>query len=155
MTKHLGALLGVPMLIFLQACDTPRPIDKAGVGDIGETAAPEPNRGPIPPVASRSSAVERTDPPLSKADRDPARLLRMNKQSVSSLLGDPQFVRREASARVWQYRTDSCVLDLFLYDVTSEYEVVYFEMRPAAILAGPTQGCFEKFIRRAARVAES
>jgi hypothetical protein len=35
---------------------------------------------------------------------------------VRALLGTPSFMRSDSPAEMWQYRTDSCTLDLFLYE---------------------------------------
>lgn len=155
MIKYVGALFGVLLLTFLQACETPRmgletdktvDIKLARVQPAPVVPAPtlSPNPGGLP-----------AEPLLSDEDRDPRRLLRMSRRTLSSLLGKPQLVRREARARVWQYRTKACVLDLFLYDVASHYEVIYYEFRPASDLVGPTDGCFEKLLTRAADIAKS
>jgi hypothetical protein len=155
MIMRVGALFGVLMLMFLQACESPAPdlvvVDKPN----DNAAASQPPPGKTPPVIAAVPRVAPSKPSFSETERDPRRLLRMSFQSVTTLLGKPQFVRREARARVWQYRTGACVLDLFLYDVTSEYEVVYYEFRPSARISGHTGGCFEKFLTRAAGIAKS
>src|SRR3546814_19819584 len=39
----------------------------------------------------------------------------MTATAVTGLLGQPTFLRREGPAQVCQYRSDLCVVDLFLY----------------------------------------
>lgn len=159
MIKGIGALFGVLLLMLLQACEGPRPA-RVGADQTDDKiqASQPPADAPAPTPAPALSQHPVTAPPppiFSQADRDPKRLLKMRLGGVSTLLGKPQFIRREASARVWQYRTNTCVLDLFMYDIGAEYEVVYYEFRPAAVLSGSTQGCFEKFLTRAANTAKS
>ena len=60
------------------------------------------------PPAPRIAAVIAPPPP-------PARLIGLGATEVSKLLGVPARVRRERRARIWQYVTKDCVLDLFLY----------------------------------------
>lgn len=155
MIKGFGAVTGVLMLTFLQACEAPGPpLVVARMADDIVARVP-PATAPTPPAISSNPPAPSEEPLFSERDRDPRRLLRMGHRGVSTLLGKPQFVRREAGARVWQYRTETCVLDLFLYDVASNYEVVHYEFRPVGDLSGPTRGCFEKFLIRAATVANS
>jgi hypothetical protein len=44
-------------------------------------------------------------------------------------LGEPDFVRPEPPAMVWQYRGSECVLDIFLYRGADEFRVAYAETR--------------------------
>ena len=46
------------------------------------------------------------------------------------ILGAPDFVRRDGSAQIWQYRATNCVLDLFLYKNGNETHVKHAEIRP-------------------------
>lgn len=155
MIKRVGAVFGVLILTILQACGSPNPSSGPEPKKDHEVISVPSTKGErvarLKPAAP--AAVER--PRLSKQDLDPKRLLQMGLDGVSSLLGKPQFIRSEAAARVWQYRNESCVLDLFLYNAATDYEVVYYEFRPAGVLAGPTVGCFEKLLIRAADVAKS
>jgi hypothetical protein len=155
MIKRAGALSGVLLLIFLQACEAPRTDLEAGKTADHEVARIQPARTTPAPSRSTNPGALPAEPLFSNEDRDPRRLLEMSRQNLANLLGKPQFVRREARARVWQYRTEACVLDLFLYDVASRYEVIHYEFRAARGLAGPTSGCFEKLLTRAATLAKS
>jgi hypothetical protein len=156
MIKPIGAACGALLLIFLQACDKAAPPPGASGASGSSAVASAPPTGQVPgtprPGASKPIPDE---PAFSDAERNPERLLRMNRRSVSTLLGKPQFVRREATARVWQYRAGACVLDLFLYDSESDYEVVHYEFRSAAKLFEEPPGCFEELLTRAAKTADS
>ncbi|MCB1555891.1 MAG: hypothetical protein KDJ15_01115 [Alphaproteobacteria bacterium] len=46
---------------------------------------------------------------------------------VLVLLDQPELTRREGSVAIWQYRSDSCVLDLFLD--SRKGTVLHYEMR--------------------------
>ena len=61
---------------------------------------------------------------------DPQTLVGLAGTEVTATLGQPEMRRVEHPAEVWQYRTDSCVLDLYLYEETGSREVVYVESRP-------------------------
>lgn len=43
----------------------------------------------------------------------PERLLIIRGQDVKLILREPELVRSESPTTIWQYRTDSCVLDIY------------------------------------------
>ena len=61
---------------------------------------------------------------------DPQTLVGLAGAEVTATLGEPELRRVEHPAEVWQYRTDRCVLDLYLYDESGRRQVVYVESRP-------------------------
>lgn len=67
---------------------------------------------------------------LVAASIDPASLNGMDAARLSAMLGEPELHRQEPPAEVWQYRTDSCVLDVFLYPEGGQHRVVHSEARP-------------------------
>ena len=117
------------------------------------TVRPAPTSKPAKqPPAARTALLK---PGLSSEELDPRRLLRMRDGQVSDILGQPGFVRRDATARVWQYRTPACVLDLFLYDEAVGYRVVYYEFRPTNGDAVSVPDCFENLLLRRSATASS
>lgn len=52
---------------------------------------------------------------LAAAPRDPAILIGLDAAGLEAMLGAPELKRREPPAEMWQYRTETCVLDLYLY----------------------------------------
>lgn len=52
-----------------------------------------------------------------------ADLIGSSAEATRGLLGDPAMVRREPPAEVWQYRSDTCVLDVYMYDTVKYAEV--------------------------------
>lgn len=69
---------------------------------------------------------------LSKVNADPQQLLGMDSAALNDLLGEPVVVRREGEAEIWQYRSDECVLDLFLYGGMRQVEHVDLRDRAGA-----------------------
>ena len=57
------------------------------------------------------------------------RLSTLSDAEVVELMGPPQFERFEPPARIWQYRTPFCVVDLFLYDDGGGFTVEYVNLR--------------------------
>lgn len=99
--------------------------DRAGAAapTVAKTKPPEP--APLKtstPPAPRIAAVIAPPPP-------PARLIGLGATEVSKLLGVPARVRRERRARIWQYVTKDCVLDLFLYPAAGGHVVTHIESR--------------------------
>lgn len=48
--------------------------------------------------------------------KDPESLMKLTKQEISFIFGEPTFARKDANARVWQYKTNNCVIDFYFYD---------------------------------------
>lgn len=138
---HIGA---AALLIFLSACATPpeRAGDAAGQDrDAGESAATD-NRSDAIPVVQTPQENVSTD---ALAPKTAARVVHADElvgkkgAEITDLLGKPSLIRRDRQAQVWQYRGQSCVLDLFFYppsgktdaeaEQTGERAVVYFETR--------------------------
>lgn len=47
---------------------------------------------------------------------DPAALMRLTEQEVTYLYGKPTMERRDAEAKIWQYRSKACVVDFYFYE---------------------------------------
>ncbi len=69
----------------------------------------------------------------------PGDLMELSEQQIAALFGRPPFVRREEPAQVWQYKQDSCVLDLFLYREAAGYRVKHAEIRARS--SNPQASC--------------
>ena len=105
-----------------------------GDGDGSLTTAPAP-RG-----------VEPTQVP---AVADPALLVGLDGDSVAALLGKPGFSRHDGPARVLQYSSASCVLDLFLYKQESEatHRVIHVELRDLSTDQTTTVACMRSLAK--------
>ncbi|MEO9900043.1 hypothetical protein [Nisaea sp.] len=107
-------------------------------------------------VASLPEPESKRAPAFSDEERDPKRLLDLGQHDLSSILGKPAFVRRDMSAVVWQYRTDACVLDLFLYEHGRDLAVTYYEFRPRRDAEIVRDECFVNLLQRGvSRAAQS
>lgn len=53
---------------------------------------------------------------LRFVEGSPESLKRLTEQEIGYLYGKPSMERKDADARVWQYRTEACVVDFFFYD---------------------------------------
>ncbi len=70
---------------------------------------------------------------------------------LSRRLGEPDFVREEPPAVIWQYRSADCVADLFLYRNGDELQVVYAEARDRELIRISRSDCYAGLVARRAR----
>lgn len=70
----------------------------------------------------------------------------MRGAELTTLMGAPQFRRRDGQAEIWQYRGSACTLDVFLYTDGNDLRVRYVEARGSsnakgAMEAGQARTC--------------
>ena len=106
--------------------------------------------------ASVQTFENRDEDPFGSAKPRPMRLTNSPQElegqgqiEIWSRLGSPDLVRREGPARVWQYATGGCVLDLYLYEAGDDFEVIHHTLRGRREQEPPTPGCYTAFIERA------
>ncbi len=148
----LAALLtgceGLPLqLPFFTASQTAQP--EAAPKALEEfeapaTTAPQPEAEATPQTAAL--------PPAPVIDDDPARILGLGPDRLTELLGRPELTRREPPAEIWQYRGESCVFDVFLYEEAGRVRVTYLEARDASARRVAERSCLNQLLR--ARLAE-
>lgn len=88
---------------------------------------PVPRSSPDDGVIASPSPTESLSP--TETVKIPARIVGLSRTEISGYFGKPQFRRRDAPAEIWQYRSTSCILDLFLYDSGKGLRVHHFEIR--------------------------
>lgn len=119
----------------LSACQSSTPADtlpnveKApAVQNTSTTAAPTSDTRQ-PDVTIETARIP---PEPERVYPDPAVLAGAGVADVINLLGEPGFIRRDHPAEIWQYRGQSCTLDIFLYQAITgiPHKVDYIEARP-------------------------
>jgi hypothetical protein len=63
---------------------------------------------------------------------EPAALTKLTEREIGYLFGKPSLERRDADARIWQYRTEGCVVDVYFYKNDAQksgYDVSYVDFR--------------------------
>ncbi len=70
-----------------------------------------------------------------------ASLTQMSDSQLTQRLGAPDFTRHDAPAEIWQYRSASCVLDVFLYPEDGGLKVVHATTRDRVKLGTPDDSC--------------
>ena len=81
---------------------------------------------------------------------EPARLIGLKAAEIADLLGAPSFRRKDNPAEIWQYRTQSCFVDVFLYADKAGgeiYAVAHVEARPRRTEPVTKQDCLRQVVR--------
>lgn len=68
-------------------------------------------------------------------------------QALANAFGQPQMVRNEPPAEVWQYGGFDCVVDFYLYDKDGRMEVAYVEARDMRADSAPTERCVKSLLQ--------
>jgi hypothetical protein len=126
--------------LALAACQTGR--NEPPVATAPQAAAPA--AAPLPAPAPAPPPQVAALPPI---DDDPAQLMGLTRSGVSSLLGDPDLIRREAPAEIWQYVSGTCVFDVVLYARGQDYAVSYLEARDAKAAIQAPRPCLNSLLR--------
>lgn len=124
---HIRLLAAFAALALLTGCGEGGP----GAGSAGTGDAPLVYNG-------AASAAAR--------EEDPGKLVGLDLDTIHDLLGDPALVRRDGSAEVWQYRSASCVLDLFIYGPPKAVAHVDLRDRGAGT-PGAMRACFAAMLK--------
>lgn len=99
--------------------------------------APRPTEPPprrvartTPPSASTPVAKPTApEPPPTKPQVDPLRLVGLGRSALADLMGTPDILHTEPPGEVWLYKSDACVAHIYLYeeDGPEDYQVSYVE----------------------------
>ncbi len=104
-------------------------------------SAPPQRQAALPPARELLERAPPPEPPKLEELRG------LDAAQLMQLLGKPTLLRDEATAQMWQYRSEACVLHLFLYPgpgAAGEKRVQYVEARPRqtgapAATSGPNE----------------
>jgi hypothetical protein len=104
---------------------------------------------PVPgaPAATQADPAIAVLPPEPVIDDDPRRLMGIGPDALRAALGEPELVRREIPAEIWQYRGAVCVFDVFLYDTGGRAMVTYVEARDGAAQRIEPRACLNELLR--------
>ena len=99
--------------------------------------------------ASKPAATETKDDAKNVAAAqivrfDASEFVGFGPDRVLPILGAPDFVRRDGTAQIWQYRDTNCILDLFLYKSGSEALVKHAELRSRVPGAESLDVCYSR-----------
>jgi len=147
---------------LLSGCAAPQDSAQQAAAPAADTAAQAESRSTAPPgnpydrsgyhdsdIVNKESALW-PEPPIND---DPNQLLGLDKLRLDGLLGEPTLIRREAPAEIWQYETESCVLDVFLYDTVGVLRVTYVEARDKEAQFLNPRGCLNRLLKARMRAS--
>lgn len=87
--------------------------------------------------------------PASTLQNQPESLIGLDRASLNSTLGKPRMLRHEAPVEIWQYRSQSCVLDVFLYEAPGGAEkVMHLESRNNLAEAVAMDRCMKSVLQK-------
>ncbi len=140
MIRFAPAAWPLSFLLFLAAC-------------AGEMTAP----GPSAPADGTSQADPHPDTFELPGEGEPEipdiaaeELLGLQGEELAALLGEPMQRRSEVPAEIWQYRTDTCVVDVVFYEVDASARVDYVEARDRTAEPADSTACLEDVLREKA-----
>ena len=76
----------------------------------------------------------------------PSKLVGLSQFDVKQALGTPSFVRKDKGVEVWQYRSQDCILDLFLYESRDGFSVDHSELRGSHLDSAGELSCFKAIV---------
>ena len=82
---------------------------------------------------------------------DPEHLMGLPTYNVKKILGEPEFKRTDSPAKVWQYRKEICLLDIFFYRNISnskKLEVKHIDVRGRNVSKISYEKCFLEVIAK-------
>ncbi len=144
----------------LTACAQQSRTSPAAPGKAAARAPAKPNAAalavPLAVPLAIPSAAPRSVPLAPKVYPPPSHLAGLYGEQVIGLLGSPGFKRKDDPALIWQYRTQTCALDLFLYRAGngSPYRVRHFEARGRGKEAVSARDCFVSLLKAYERKRE-
>lgn len=134
-------LAPVLFLTFLAGCTA---------ANLETSPTPEASTVVTPEAAPRAAAVPAPTPkPKPEPEIDvpnPAEVIGWDTAALNAAFGPASLVRRDLGAEIWQYRTEECVLFLFLYPTGTEsaLKVEHLDARGDA----RTDTCLKSVVRR-------
>ncbi len=149
LTACEGLPLQLSSIFTLQTAQPePEPESKASAEPVAPTETPQQAPAPETEAEPEIAAL----PPEPVIDDNPARVMGLGAGQLTELLGQPELTRREPPAEIWQYRGESCVFDVFLYEEAAGRRVTYLEARDASAQRVAARGCLNQLLR--ARLAK-
>ncbi|MGJ3260350.1 MAG: hypothetical protein ACFE0S_12185 [Rhodospirillales bacterium] len=121
----------------------------AGTADMPQTPAPKPE-AQAPAPRTETAALPPTPVPVPapeiKVDApDAAEIIGWDAAALNETFGAASLIRRDLGAEIWQYRTDACVLFLFLYPGSGgALQVDHLDIRGGD---AKSEACLESVVR--------
>lgn len=106
---------------------------------------------PLVLAACQSSAPNQEEAVLQPAaaiiDGRSNAFIGLDGHDLANAFGQPQMVRNEPPAEVWQYAGFDCVVDFYLYDSDGIMRVAYVEARDMRAGSAATERCVKTLLQ--------
>ena len=146
--RSLTAVAASGLLLLLQAgCESfPFPMGEQQEAAVPSLPAPPP-RKPPPPVPGLARLPEPSEPartPSGGFDR----LIGLDQQHLTALLGEPRQRAEAPPATIWRYLGQACELDVYFYfDLQSQaMRALHYEIRSHDSREQPAQQCYDELV---------
>ena len=97
--------------------------------------------------AAAARTARQSQPAAPVLGTDSNAFIGLGDRELSSVLGKPRQVRKDAPAEIWQYSGADCVVDFYLYDSNGHMEVAFVEARDVKAEAAPTERCVKSLLQ--------
>ena len=158
--RGAGASTALLVLLALWACQPQRGTAPVADGMPGMADGDAGNENTGAQASSRADDADGTDaaagtaPDTATVQARPWQVRGADAPGLRTRLGAPAQRRHDAAARVWQYRLESCVLDVFLYRENGTAHVAHLEARDRQGAPMATQDCLQRLLAARANDAD-
>ena len=148
MSRTTGGVFAALLVMTVAACGAPSapraPVVSKVITPLSATPGPS---AAVPPAPTLLSPVSAVSMPANLGRPD--RLVGLPPLEVTALLGEPGFLRRDGPSELWQYRGETCVLDIFLHKDANGARVTHVEMRGRSVARADVDGCWRTLVATA------
>jgi hypothetical protein len=100
----------------------------------------------VAPESETPEVIVIPEPPIIVPSQQS--LMGTGPDSLTRIFGEPSFVRRDPPAQLWQYKTTACIMDLYLYENTSQlYALSHLEIRTTNFAYDNYEDCARQILR--------
>lgn len=126
------AILFSVLAVSLAACQAP--------GNLAATTSATTHLHPPQANPASTSALAL----LGKSDQQ---LVGLADHDLTAALGEPNHVRHDEPATIWQYAASDCVVDFYLYQAETGLQVAYVEARDRKAQTEITHACMQSLLQ--------
>jgi hypothetical protein len=135
------AVLFAAATMSLAACQAPASLTATTISPSQQLHPPQAN-----PAATSALAL------LGKTDQQ---LLGLADHELTAALGEPNQIRHDEPATIWQYAASDCVVDFYLYQADAGLQVAYVEARDRkAQTTEGTHACMQSLLQPSVAAAD-
>ncbi|MBT4939740.1 MAG: hypothetical protein HON14_11445 [Rhodospirillaceae bacterium] len=153
----------ITVVLFLSACAfdpstiirsprTPEAVDATNNDEApaGETKQEAKEGDEVPPeIAEAVKKPEQVATVEIDLTNFKERLLGLEGDEINELLGKPKFERDEPPAKIWQFQSNVCFVDLFLFTEDGKLTVDHVEIRGKKVEKVDEKACFASILKAA------